>query len=94
MLMGCPCHIAHNTAAKATDAFEMCVSGFDVKELLVDVYFRFHHSSKHKNLLVEFCQFCDQDYHKIIKFHGVYWLGLSTYIERILKMFPPLKSYF
>ena len=27
MLMGCPCHIAHNTAAKATDALENCVNG-------------------------------------------------------------------
>ena len=94
MLMGCPCHIAHNTAAKATDALENCVNGFDIKELLVDRYFHFDYSSKRKNLLVEFCQFCDQEYRKIIKFHSVRWLGLSTCIGRILLMFPSLQSYF
>ena len=40
MLMGCPCHIAHN----ATDALENCVNGFDIKELLVDIYFHFDNS--------------------------------------------------
>ena len=88
MLMGCPCHVVHNTAGKATDAFEAYVTDFDVKELLVHVYFHFDYSSKGKNLLVDFCQFCDQEPHKIIKFHSVCWLGLSTCIERILKMFP------
>ena len=68
--------------------------GFDIKELLVDIYFHFDYSSKHKNLLVEFCQFCDQEYRKIIKFHSVRWLELSTCIGRILLMFPSLQSYF
>lgn len=34
MLMGCPCHIAHNTAAKATDALENCVNGLILKNCL------------------------------------------------------------
>ena len=93
-LMGCPCHIAHNAAKKATTAFEKIVNNFDIEQLLVDIYFHFDYSSKRKNLLVEFCDFCDQKYFKILKFHSVRWLGLSTCIERTLKLFPSLKSYF
>ena len=33
-------------------------------------------------------EFCDQQYCKIIKFHSVHWLGLSTCIERVLKLLP------
>lgn len=88
------CHLEWITHLLMRDAFENCVNGFDIKELLVDVYLHFDYSSKRQNLLVEYCQFCDQEYHKIIKFHSVRWLGLSTCIERILLMFPSLRSYF
>ena len=67
VLMGCPCHIAHNTARKSTKAFcNHLLEHFDVEELLVDIYFHFNHSSKRKNLLAEFNSFCDQNYCKII----------------------------
>lgn len=92
ILMGCPCHIAHNAAKKATDVFSK-INGFDIDELLVDVYFHFDYSSKRKNLFAEFCDFCDQDYRKILKFHSVRWLGMATCIERVIKLFPSLKSY-
>ena len=39
--MGCPCHIAHNTARKATKAFVKIVDDFDIEEFLVDIYFHF-----------------------------------------------------
>ena len=94
ILMGCPCHIAHNAASKATKAFVKVADNFDVEELLVDIYFHFDYSSKRKNLLVEFCEFCGQQYCKIIKFHSVRWLGMSTCIERVLRLLLSLKSYF
>ena len=93
ILMGCPCHMAHNTARHATMAFEKFVI-FNAEELLVDLFFHFDYSSKRKNLLLEFCAFCDQDFYKTLKFHSTRWLGLSACIERTLKMYPSLKSYF
>lgn len=36
-LMGCPCHIAHNTASAAADALRN-ETGFDVEELAVDMF--------------------------------------------------------
>ncbi len=37
---GCPCHIIHNAARKASD--KLCsYCGFDVEELCIDIYFWF-----------------------------------------------------
>ena len=51
ILMHCLCHIARNAVSKATKAFVKVVNNCDVEELLVDIYFQFHYSSKHKNML-------------------------------------------
>ena len=45
-------------------------------------------------MFVEFCELCDQQYCKVIKFHSVRWLGMWTCIERVLRLLPSLKSYF
>ena len=92
ILIGCPCHMAYNTARHATKAFEKFVI-FNAEELLVDLYLHFDYSSKRKNLLEVFA-FCDQDFYKILKFHSTRWLGLSTCVERTLNISPSLKSYF
>ena len=68
--------------------------GFNSEEFLVDLYFHFEYSSKKKNLLCEYFEFCNQAYAKIIKFHSVCWLRLSTCLKRLSLKFEPLKSYF
>ena len=68
--------------------------GFNLEEFLVDLYFDFEHSFKRKNLLCEFFKFCNQEYSKIIKFHSVRWLGLSTCLGRVTLKFLSLKAYF
>ena len=93
VLMGCACHIAPNAAKKATNAFSKIIC-FSSEELLKDIYFHFDYSSKRKNLFAEFCNFCDQDYRKILKFHSVRWLGIAICIESVIKLFPSLKSFF
>ena len=89
-----PYSIAHNAASKPTKAFVKVADKFDVEELLVDIYFHFGYSSKRKNLFVEFCELCDQQYCKIINFHSVQWPGMSTCIERVLRLLPSLKNCF
>ena len=64
--MKCPCHIAHNAASYAAEAFRNGTD-FDVEDFLVDIYFWFDKSSKRKNLLKEYCTFCDTEYRKIVK---------------------------
>ena len=93
ILMECRCHIAHNTTKKATGAFCQ-LSNFNIEEILVNIYYHFDYSSKRKNLLADFCEFCDQEYCKILKFHSVRWLGTTRCLERLLRLFPSLRSYF
>lgn len=83
----------HNAAQKAARAFSSQV-GFDVEEFMVDLYYWFEKSTKRKNCLRSYCEFCDQEYRSIIKNVSTRWLSLETAINRCLKQYPSLKSYF
>ena len=50
----CPCHMVHNAERKGDDSFSGA-SGFDVEDLVVDLYYWFDKSTKLKNELNEFC---------------------------------------
>ena len=91
---GCQCHVVHNTSAAAAAAALRNATGFDVEDLMVDVYHRFDYSIKHKSLLAEYTEFCDQDYGKLLKHVSTRWLSLETSITRVLKQYVSLKSYF
>ena len=91
--MGCPCHIIHNCASHSSKAFVEAVK-CDVGDMAVDVFLWFDYSTKRKNLLAEFCQFCDIEYRKLIKYMSVRWLNLETVVQRLLKQYEALKSYF
>lgn len=56
---GCQCHLVHNTSLAAAKAFN-AETGFDVEDLLVDVYYWFDYSTKRTCKLVEYTDFCDQ----------------------------------
>ena len=60
----------------------------------IDLYYWFDKSTKRKNGLRSYCIFCDQAYRAIIKHVTTRWLSLETAVERILKQFPSLTSYF
>jgi len=51
---GCPCHIVHNIASKASDSYGR-VTGFDVDDFCIDVYYWFEKSTKRKQSLSDFC---------------------------------------
>lgn len=90
---GCPCHIIHNAGQKAANAF-LAQCGFDVEELVIDLFYWFYNSIKKKNELQSFCSFCDQPYRAIIKHVSTRWLSLELAVDRVLKQYPSLKSYF
>lgn len=90
---GCPCHILHNAAQKASDAFAKCC-GFDAEEFTIDLFYWFDKSTKRKNGLLSFCLFCDQEYRSIVKHVSTRWLSLELAIERCLMQLPSLTSYF
>ena len=87
---GCPCHIIHNAARKASEAFcESC--GFDIEEFTIDLYYWFDKSTKRKIELQSYCSFCDQAYRAIIKHVSTRWLSLELAIERALNSAPGQK---
>ena len=90
---GCPCHVLHNTAQKASTAFGGCC-GFDVEEFAIDLYYWFDKSTKRKNDLHSYSEFCDLEYRSVIKHVSTRWLTLELAIERSLKQYPGLRSYF
>ena len=88
-----PCHIIHNTANHASQAFAGVI-GFNVGDFLVDIFYYFDNSTKRQALLKEYCEFCDQEYCRILKFGATRWLSKEVCIHRVLKQFPSLRSYF
>ena len=92
-VIGCPCHILHNTSSKAAAALAS-TTGFDVEDLAVDVSYWFDKSTKRKAGLEEFCIFCDTTYKEVIAHVSTRWLSLEQAINRILELYVSLASYF
>ena len=92
-ISGCPCHLAHLAATAANDSFTEAI-GVNVEDMLIDLYYWFDKSSKRKGKLAEYFEFCDQEYQQVLKHVTCRWLSLERCIERTLKKFPSLKSYF
>lgn len=90
---GCQCHVVHNTSAAAAKAFN-AVIGFDVEDLLVDIYHWFLYSTKRKCKLAEYAEFCDQEYRKILKHVSTRWLSLEKVVTTTLLQYQSLKTYF
>ena len=88
-----PCHIVHNTAGKAADAFES-VTGFNVDDLVIDVFYWFDKSTKRKSSLSVYCDFCDTTYRDIVKHVNTRWLRLERAVGHVLQQYAALKSYF
>ena len=92
-IMGCPCHIVHNTAGKAADAYES-MTGFNVDDLVIDVFYWFDKSTKRKSNLSDHCDFCNTTYRDIVKHVNTRWLSLERAVGRVLQQYAELKSYF
>ena len=91
--VGCPCHIIHNVAQKAAEAFGD-LSGIDIEECCIDHFYWFDKSTKRKGQLDQYSIFCDTTYRGFIKHINVRWLSLQNAVERILQMFAATSSYF
>ena len=61
---------------------------------MIDLYYWFENSTKRKNGLQSYCAFCNQDHQAIVKHVSTHWLSLEIAVQRCLKHFPSLTSYF
>ena len=75
------------------DAFSE-VLGLNVENLCIDMFYWFDKSSKWKGKLNEYFRFSDQEYQSVLEHVSVRWLSLEKCMNRILKKFGSLKSYF
>ena len=60
----------------------------------VDVYYWFDESSKYKCTIKEYYDFCDLEYADLIKFISTRRLCLELCVNREIKKYSGLKSYF
>ena len=93
VISGYPCHVLHNPDSKAADAFA-AISDFSVEDHCVDLYYWLDKSSKRKFILKGYYDFCDQDYQEVIKYISTRWLCSECCVNRELKKYPGLRSYF
>ena len=80
-------HITHNVTKKSQMHSQRSTS------LVLIFYFHFDYSFKQKNIFDEFCDFCDQDYHKNLKFQcllarycNLHWEGDKSSIPTLVSL--------
>ena len=86
---GCSCHLSNLAAEKGGRVLSISIS-----DLLIDLYYHFDKSCKHKDELQKFQDFCNEKVRKVIKHVTTRWLSLGHCIERLLQMWDSLYSYF
>ena len=84
IMSSCVCHIFHNATCKAGSLFSN-ITSFDIEDHCVDLYHWFDKSSKRKNVLSEYFEFCDMEYSEEIKFVSTGWLSYELCVNRELK---------
>lgn len=85
----CAAHIAHNCIKTAAECLP-----FDI-EVIVDKIFRhFHIYTVRIEELKEMCDFVESEYQQLLGYSNTRWLALLPAIERLIRMFQPVKSYF
>ena len=87
--INCICHLVSLVVRAATKTLPL-----KIDELLIDIYYHFHHSVKRVTSLKEFADFCSTEYRSILKHVETRWLSLTKVIQRTLEMWEPLCSYF
>ena len=85
----CICHLV----SLCVKAAVKCVP-LRIDELLVDIYYHFHHSIKSIASLRDYAEFCDVEFKTIVKHCETRWLSLTHSIKRTLDMWDALLSYF
>ena len=88
--VGCPAHILHNCAQHGLDQF----GTFDIDVVVFKLFKHFSVYTLKTAELKDFCEFVQVQYQPLLSHSKTRWLSLFPAIERILKLFPALKSYF
>jgi hypothetical protein len=85
--VGCAGHIFHNAVKAATDILPVDVE-------ISKIYLYFISYTLRVETLQEFCNFVETEFEMMLGYVQMRWLALLPAIERVLKLFLPLKSHF
>lgn len=88
--LGCTCHLAALCAAAALKKLPLSIDG-----ILIDVFYRFKHSSKRCHEFAEVLR----DFEgiaplQVVKHCSTRWLSLERAVKRLLTLWPALRAYF
>lgn len=87
--IGCAAHIINNTIQTAADSLPI-----DIEAVVVKMYAHFYIYTVRVETFKEFCTEAAVEYKSLLGYSKTRWLALRPAVERILKLFQPLKSYF
>ena len=82
---GCPCHYFDNAACKSGSTFAT-VTGFDIEDHCIDLFYWFSKSSKRKSILKGYYKFCNSECEEFIKYVSTRWLFGTLCKPRIKKV--------
>ncbi|XP_050297898.1 uncharacterized protein LOC126737174 [Anthonomus grandis grandis] len=89
LAVGCPAHMVNNSVKNA-----LAKCRFDVETLILKTFNQFSSQAKRCKELKDFFNFVDLEYKTILSHVPTRWLSLFPAIERLLNIFPAIKSYF
>jgi len=85
----CNCHVLHNAAKHALHDMP-----YDVESLVIKVYNEFSSSAKNIEKLKECYDFVDNEYSKLLKHVPTRFLTLFRALDRLIKNWQAVKTYF
>lgn len=86
---GCLAHIVNNAFKHGLQKLD-----FDVETVVLKIYSHFSSSASRREDLKSFFDFAQVDWEELIKHVPTRWLSLGPAIDKILKFYPALISYF
>ena len=87
--LGCICHLESLCAVAAVKSLPV-----NVEELLIDIFYHFYYSVKRKEAFREYQEFCGVQMQCVLKHATTRWLSLQKCINRTIRQWPALMSYF
>ena len=88
--VGCICHLADLTVKAGLKALPV-----NIDQLFIDIFYYFHYSSKRKQQFVDlWCSLFTTEPEVILKHCPTRWLSLLKCVDRYLRQYDGLKSYF
>lgn len=86
--------LLHSTQYRRRSRNSFEVTGFNVEDLVIDLFYWFEKNTKRKACLSEYATFCDVNYRNVVKHVNTRWLSLERAVGHSSPRFQQLCSVF